>query len=106
MLKDARILVIANARGSASGPMQDRGKPAFTVEENDAVQAWVRGGDALLLIAGHWPIVSAMGDLSLKFDVMMGKGFTHDPRDPVRFGDRLKSAIQIAGLPQHVRQKA
>jgi hypothetical protein len=53
MLKDARILVIANARGSASGPMQDRGKPAFTVEENDAVQAWVRGGGALLLIAGH-----------------------------------------------------
>jgi RNA polymerase sigma factor (TIGR02999 family) len=81
MLKDARILVIANARGSASGPMQDRGKPAFTVEENDAVQAWVRGGDALLLIAGHWPIVSAMGDLSLKFDVMMGKGFTHDPQN-------------------------
>jgi hypothetical protein len=75
MLKDARILVIANARGSASGPMQDREKPAFTVEENDAVQAWVRGGDALLLIAGHWPIVSAHWRPIAQVRCHDGKGF-------------------------------
>jgi hypothetical protein len=72
-LKEARILVIANARGSANGPIQNRATPAFTPEENDAVQDWVRGGGALLLIADHWPIGSAMGGLSLKFDVAMGK---------------------------------
>ena len=56
-LKEAHILVIANARGSASGPIQNRATPAFTPEENDAVQDWVRGGGALLLIADHWPMV-------------------------------------------------
>jgi hypothetical protein len=80
-LKEARILVIANARGSANGPIQNRATPAFTPEENDAVQDWVRGGGELLLIADPWPIGSAMGGLSLKFDVAMGKGFTHDPQN-------------------------
>lgn len=69
------ILVISNAQGdSASGA-----DAAFTTRECDAVRDWVRGGGALLLIADHWPMCTAAANLSSRFGVEMGNGFTDDP---------------------------
>ena len=57
----------------------DRGNPAFTDEECDAVREWIRAGGALLLIADHAPAGSAASNLAARFDVDMSKGFTPDP---------------------------
>jgi hypothetical protein len=68
-------LVISNALGDS-----DSGAgPAFTARECDAVRDWVREGRALLLIADHWPACTAAENLSSRFGVEMGKGFTDDP---------------------------
>lgn len=66
------VLVIANA-GPANG-----GSP-FTASEIEAVEAWVRGGGRLLLIADHAPFGTAAGDLAMRFGVGMGKGWTFEP---------------------------
>jgi hypothetical protein len=69
-----RILVIANARGAAAP-----GDPAFTEDENTAVEAWVREGGSLLLIADHAPAGSAAAGLARRFGVHMSQGHTADP---------------------------
>jgi len=61
-------LVIANA-GPANG-----GSP-FTTAEIEAVEAWVRGGGKLLLIADHAPFGTAAEALAARFGVGMGKGY-------------------------------
>lgn len=68
------VLVIANA-----GPTN--GGSAFTVGEMDAVEAWVRGGGNLLLIADHAPFGVAAADLAARFGVGMGRGWTFEPAD-------------------------
>lgn len=62
------VMVIANA-----GP-SDGGSP-FTASEIEAVEAWVRGGGKLLLIADHTPFGSAAEALAIRFGVRMGKGY-------------------------------
>lgn len=62
------VLVIANA-----GPI-DGGSP-FTPSEIEAVEAWVRGGGKLLLIADHTPYGAAAEALAARFGVKMGKGY-------------------------------
>lgn len=69
------ILVISNALGDSD----EGASPAFTARECDVVRDWVRGGGALLLIADHWPACTAAANLSSRFGVEMGKGFTDDP---------------------------
>lgn len=68
------VLVVANA-GPANG-----GSP-FTASEIDAVEAWVRGGGKLLLIADHAPFGVAAADLGARFGVGMGQGWTFEPAD-------------------------
>lgn len=68
------VLVIANA-----GPV-DGGSP-FTASEIAAVEAWVRGGGRLLLIADHAPFGVAAADLAARFGVGMGQGWTFEPAD-------------------------
>ena len=68
------VLVIANA-----GPV-DGGSP-FTASEIAAVEAWVRGGGRLLLIADHAPFGAAAADLAARFGVGMGQGWTFEPAD-------------------------
>ncbi|WP_420124800.1 DUF4350 domain-containing protein [Longimicrobium sp.] len=78
-LVDARVLVIANALHP--GNDQDWKLPtpyAFTPEEIAAVEAWVREGGSLLLIADHMPFPGAAADLAAEFGVMMGNGFAYD----------------------------
>jgi len=57
-LKNARVLVIANALNAAHARQSDwkaPGKSAFTKSEIAAIAAWVNDGGSLLLIADHMP---------------------------------------------------
>ena len=82
-LNTFKVLVIANALGAEE--MDDNGADAsaFTEEECQAVQEWVKGGGALLLIADHAPFGGAAATLAARFNVDMSKGFTYDPANSV-----------------------
>jgi len=82
-LNSFKVLVIANALGAEE--MDDSGadQSAFTEEECQAVQDWVKGGGSLLLIADHAPFGGAAASLAKRFDVDMSKGFTYDPANSV-----------------------
>ena len=76
------ILVIANPLGAPVQSPADfaaANKPAFTEEECDAVREWVNAGGALLLIADHYPIGGAAGNLAKRFGVEMSNAYTDDP---------------------------
>ena len=77
-LSGFKVLVIANALGAEE--MDDNGADAsaFTEEESQAVQDWVKSGGALLLIADHAPFGGAAAALGNRFGVDMSKGFTYD----------------------------
>lgn len=73
------LLVIASARsGGAEVPLEERGRPAFTDAEADAVREWVRGGGALLLITDHYPIGGGAQTLADRFGITMSNAFTED----------------------------
>jgi hypothetical protein len=82
-LNSFKVLVIANALGAED--MDDNGADAsaFTEEECQAVQDWVKGGGSLLLIADHAPFGGAAASLAKRFDVDMSKGFTYDQANSV-----------------------
>ena len=76
------ILVIANPLGApveTSSDFPAANKPAFTEAECDAVRDWVKRGGSLLLIADHYPIGGAAGNLAKRFGVDMSDAFTDDP---------------------------
>lgn len=73
-LAGARLLVIANARGS--GERND--DAAFTAAECDVVTRFVQRGGALLLITDHYPIGDANRALSERFAVGMAGGIVED----------------------------
>lgn len=77
-LSSFKVLVIANALGAEE--MDDNGAEgsAFTEEECQAVQEWVKSGGALLLIADSAPFGGAAAALASRFGVEMSKGFTYD----------------------------
>lgn len=82
-LSSAKILVIANALGAEEMDDDGADKSAFTDEEIQAVQDWVKGGGALLLIADHAPFGGAAAALAKSFGVDMSKGYTFDPKNAV-----------------------
>lgn len=63
------VLVIANPRGRPN-----KASPAFTAAECAAVEVWVRGGGALLLVTDHVPIGSATKPLADRFGIDQGLG--------------------------------
>lgn len=65
------MLVIANAGATAEQPTP----PAFTEAEGVALEAWVREGGRLLLIADHAPFGAAAKNLAARFGVTMGTGY-------------------------------
>jgi hypothetical protein len=79
VLNSFKVLVIANALGAEE--MDDNGadESAFTEEECQAVQDWVKAGGSLLLIADHAPFGGAASSLASRFGVDMSKSFTYDP---------------------------
>lgn len=78
-LAGVRVLVIANALHARNA--QDWTLPtpsAFSAEEIAAVEAWVREGGSLLLIADHMPFPGAADGLAAAFGVGFGNGFAYD----------------------------
>ena len=82
-LSSYKILVIANALGAEEMDDDGADNSAFTDEEIQAVQDWVKGGGALLLIADHAPFGGAAAALAKRFGVEMSKGYTFDPVNAV-----------------------
>ncbi len=78
-----KVLVISNALGAEEDDDEGADKSAFTDEEIDAVQEWVKGGGSLLLIADHAPFGGAASALAARFGVDMSKGYTFDPDNSV-----------------------
>lgn len=70
-LEGLDVLVIANAGATQQQPTP----PAFTEAEGAALEAWVRNGGKLLLIADHTPFGAAAEALAARFGVRMGKGY-------------------------------
>ena len=78
-LAGARVLVIANALNARNESDWMLPTPsAFTAEEIAAVEAWVRGGGSLLLIADHMPFPGAAEGMAAAFGVAFGNGFAYD----------------------------
>jgi hypothetical protein len=74
------ILVIANPLGApVESGFAAANKPAFTEAECEAVRDWVSGGSSLLLIADHYPVGAAAGNLAKVFGVDMSNAYTDDP---------------------------
>jgi hypothetical protein len=83
-LQGARVLVIANALHASNAQNWALPTPsAFTPAEIAAVEAWVRDGGSLLLIADHMPMPGAAADLAAAFGVAMGNGFAYDSTEQV-----------------------
>jgi hypothetical protein len=82
-LSSYKVLVIADALGAEE--MDDNGADAsaFTEDECNAVQEWVKSGGALLLVADHAPFGGAAQSLASRFGVEMSKGFTFDTANSV-----------------------
>ena len=75
-LENGQILVIANALSERN--LTKPGLPtfsAFTPEEIVAVQAWVRDGGSLLLIADHMPWAGAAEQLAAAFGFLFSNGY-------------------------------
>lgn len=70
-LEGVDVLVIANAGATGERPTP----PAFTEAEGAALEAWVRDGGKLLLIADHAPFGAAAESLAARFGVRMGTGY-------------------------------
>lgn len=73
-LDGADLLVIANA----SPPEDDPAASAFSAAEVAAVEAWVRAGGALLLIADHAPFGAAARELGEAFGIGMEDAHLRD----------------------------
>jgi hypothetical protein len=82
-LASFKILVIANALGAEEDDDDGADKSAFTDEEIQAVQDWVKNGGALLLIADHAPFGGAAAALAKRFNVEMSQGYTFDQQNCV-----------------------
>lgn len=88
-LRGAKLLVIANAAGGSNPklfglnlvPLRrgERGGPAFTAAEIEAIRKWVHDGGSLLLIADHAPFGSAAAALASAFGVTMHGGMVEVP---------------------------
>ena len=74
------ILVIANPLGAPiEAGFAAANKPAFTEAECKSVGEWVNRGGSLLLIADHYPVGAAAGNLAKVFGVDMSNAYTDDP---------------------------
>ena len=97
------ILVVANALHTSNSENWDLPNPsAFTEREIDSLEAWVRSGGSLFLIADHMPFPGAAGALADRFGIQMANGFAFvtDPGgEPVRKPIVFRKAL--GGLEVH-----
>ncbi len=76
-LADVEVLVVANALAERNCEKEwDLPTPsAFRADEIAALEAWVEGGGALLLIADHMPFPGAAEDLAHAFGIAFMNGY-------------------------------
>ena len=84
-LDGVEVLVIANAGATGEQPTP----PAFTEAEGAALEAWVRNGGRLLLIADHTPFGAAAEGLAARFGVKMGTGYAFAMPDELNLTTNL-----------------
>lgn len=84
-LDGVEVLVVANAGATQAQPTP----PAFTEAETAAVEAWVRNGGKLLLIADHTPFGAAAQGLAARFGVAMGTGYAFAMPDDLNLTTNL-----------------
>lgn len=80
VLSACDVLVTVSPRGT--GPdrsLQERGRPAFTESEVDALAEWLSAGHGLLFVTDHAPIGAASKPLGDRLGISMSNGFTEDP---------------------------
>lgn len=96
-LKNARVLVIANAlhaRNGGATPDWSLPTPsAFTAEEIAALKTWVSGGGALFLIADHMPFPGAAQELLAAFGFTISNGFAQDSAASSRITFSRRNAL-------------
>lgn len=78
-LRPHKILIIVNPLAVEDVDDEGADHPAFTTEEVEAVNDWVRDGGALLLIVDSVPFGSAAESLATRLGIEMSKGQTTDP---------------------------
>lgn len=78
-LKNCDILVIANALNAKNVEhWQNPIYPAFSVEEINEIENWVKNGGSLFLIADHMPFAGASSHLAAAFGYKFLDGFAID----------------------------
>lgn len=87
------VLVIANAGAVHEEPAP----PTFTESEGMALEAWVRNGGKLLLIADHAPFGTAAESLAARFGVTMGTGYAFSMPDELNLTTTLVHAAGSLG---------
>ena len=83
-LQGTRILVIATALSERNRNQVNWSPPissAFSTEEIQVLQEWVRSGGSLLLIADHLPFAGATEKLAAVFGVEIINGYALDRRE-------------------------
>lgn len=87
-LAAARILVISNALSEDDSEEWVLPSPsAFTPAEIDAVEAWVKRGGSLMLIADHMPFPGAAAELAARFGLLFISSYARIPGEtgPITF---------------------
>lgn len=83
-LDEARILVISNALHKSNVSDWFLPNPsAFTPEEIEYLNRWVKGGGRLFLIADHMPLAGAASDLAASFGFEFTNGFVFESNGKV-----------------------
>lgn len=81
-LKDLKILVISNALSkNARPPFVTPTQSAFTKNEIECIETWVKNGGSLFLIADHMPFAGASANLAKKFGFVFYDGFVFNEKD-------------------------
>lgn len=96
-LAACKILVIANALNPVNNTSWSLPNPsAFSADEINAVQEWVKGGGRLFLIADHMPFAGAAAELGKAFGIEFINGFAmnRDMVAPDRFTTKEKNLAE------------
>ncbi|MBI3210829.1 MAG: DUF4350 domain-containing protein [Candidatus Solibacter usitatus] len=107
-LKNARILVIANALSDRNQNNWTLPTPsAFTSAEIGAVYEWVRRGGALMLIVDHMPFPGCAGELAHAFGIEFSNGYAREPavQGPIVFR-KSSGSLKEHGVTQGIAEVA
>jgi hypothetical protein len=95
-LKDASILVIANAIHESNTNNWTLPTPsAFTKDEITTIHEWVKNGGSLFLIADHMPFPGASHDLAQTFGFTFYNGFATDTTSGLFPGNKRELDVFI-----------